>query len=238
MSNRKPVLTLADANAPVQPSARVVSIISLACAAFAAGETSIQSAKVGQLEAFKASLEGVAPLTPETWAKEWAVTTLETLKGSAANENTAKVQATMVKMVALFVTNKLTAPEGCVTFRDVYKVAGGMLREKGIIPARASRGPDSTAQGGQSATQRAANDDNLTDWFEDDDAGRKQAKAYAANFEGDGERAAAFLLVADGSPSLALMLAGVLPRFETEFRQFAAGLNAGNVDKPKRTLRA
>lgn len=232
---RSPSELLADTAATKKAAARFEAICGGAVRAYIAGEKAIATAHGAQLSAFVAAWEGVAPISNDDWKENYAAPMLSHLIAANVPEASAKVKATHLKMCALFVTNKLAMPEGVQSLRALYDAAPTLLRAAGIIDARrGSKGPDDARANGEGSKAAAADVEAVEDWFDDDAEGKAQARGVIERFAGDAYRAAAFLTVAEGSVSLAAILSNVLPKYEDEFRQFAASLMPeGNARKGK-----
>lgn len=208
------------ANAVAMQASRVLSFVN----AYVSASATVQTAKVSMLTTVRASLEGVAPITKEAWKEAWAEDAKTALAASGMSEGSVSVTVSRLKMVAMALTNGIPPLEG-EAFQTFYDRCGDALRAKGLIDPRKGVTGDPEPR---TASVTADPAQYIADGFDDDAKGRKEAKALIERL-GGAERAMALMIVCDQSESLAGVLATILPTYEAEFRQFAAGL----LDAPK-----
>lgn len=210
--------------------ARCTSLVN----AFVAGDASIQTAHAKKLALVASSLEGVSKVTEDAWKSEWAETVKASLKASGMADVSISVVTSRLKMVTLALTHGIAPTEG-EAFNPFADRCGDLLRAKGLLPENKAGAPSKP----KAKEAAIVPSEYVRDGFEDNAAGRKEAKVLMERL-GGAERAMALMIVCDQSESLAGILHAILPDFEAEFRQFAADLMEAPKAAPtaKRVRRA
>lgn len=198
-------------------AARVTAIVT----SYVNGARNTKAAGISAMIDFAKTLEGISPISDETWKANYQEGVLAQLKASGTvSDASAPMTASKVKTAAQGVTHKIawtdftfTGYVGHCRSDDARVILG--KAPKAASTVNAASAPSATANPAQ----------YVADGFYDDAKGRKEAKALCERL-GGAEMAMALMIVCDQSESLAGIVHAVLPSHEAEFRQFAEALFA------------